>query len=402
MLPKTITLYKNAYAGLTRRIWLLSLVMLINRSGTMVLPFMTLYCKKIGYSTQQAGWVVAFYGLGAIAGAFLGGKISDRFGFYYTQFCALFCGGLLFLLLGQMQTYTSICVCTFCLSMVNESFRPANASAIAYYSSAANRTQSFSLVRLAINLGWGVGGALGGLLASVNYHLLFWVDGATNIVAAVLLLIILPSVTKAQQIQKEQKKEIKKEKMASPFADKTFMVFIGFKVLFAFCFFQLFTTVPLFFKEGLHLTEFWIGAVMSLNGIMIAVFEMVIVFKLEGRYAYLTLMVYGSLLMALSFYMLNIPAANGLFIALLSTFTVTVAEMTAMPFMNTWYINRSNETNRGQYAAVYTMAWSTAQVIGSSTGAFIAFALGFTNLWWVIGTISLIAAFGYYQLQQRD
>jgi predicted MFS family arabinose efflux permease len=402
MLPKTITLYKNAYAGLTRRIWLLSLVMLINRSGTMVLPFMTLYCKKIGYSTQQAGWVVAFYGLGAIAGAFLGGKISDRFGFYYTQFCALFCGGLLFLLLGQMQTYTSICVCTFCLSMVNESFRPANASAIAYYSSAANRTQSFSLVRLAINLGWGVGGALGGLLASVNYHLLFWVDGATNIVAAVLLLIVLPSVTKAQQIQKEQKKEIKKEKMASPFADKTFMVFIGFKVLFAFCFFQLFTTVPLFFKEGLHLTEFWIGAVMSLNGIMIAVFEMVIVFKLEGRYAYLTLMVYGSLLMALSFYMLNIPAANGLFIALLSTFTVTVAEMTAMPFMNTWYINRSNETNRGQYAAVYTMAWSTAQVIGSSTGAFIAFALGFTNLWWVIGTISLIAAFGYYQLQQRD
>ena len=83
MITSTITLYKNAYNGLTKRIWLLSLVMLINRSGTMVLPFMTLYCKKIGYTTQQAGWVVALYGLGAIIGAFLGGKISDNFGFYF-------------------------------------------------------------------------------------------------------------------------------------------------------------------------------------------------------------------------------------------------------------------------------------------------------------------------------
>ena len=185
MLTTTINLYKNAYTGLTRRIWLLALVMLINRSGTMVLAFMTLYITHLGYPYKMAGLVVGIYGAGSLLGAFIGGKISDRFGFYYTQFFALFCGGILFITLGQMRSYIAICICTFFLAMVNESFRPANATAIAHYSTAQTRTQAFSLVRLAINLGWGVGGALGGFLAIMTYHLLFWVDGFTNIVAAI-------------------------------------------------------------------------------------------------------------------------------------------------------------------------------------------------------------------------
>ena len=68
MLTATINLYKNAYTGVNRRMWLLGIVMLINRSGTMVLPFMTLYCKHIGYSTKQAGYVVAIYGIGSLVG----------------------------------------------------------------------------------------------------------------------------------------------------------------------------------------------------------------------------------------------------------------------------------------------------------------------------------------------
>lgn len=400
MISATVNLYRSAYNGLSRRMWLLAVVMLINRSGTMVLPFMTLYCKHIGYSTRQAGYVVAVYGLGAMVGAFLGGRISDRFGFYYTQFFALFCGGILFMVLGQMNSFASICICTFFLSMVNESFRPANATAVAHYSNPQNRTQSFSLVRLAINVGWGVGGGLGGFLASINYHLLFWVDGLTNITAAFLLIWLLPKVSLAQQ-QNLSKTKPANIKTIPAHADKTFMYFIGLQVLFALCFFQLFTTIPLYFKEGLHINEFWIGVVMAMNGILIAVLEMVIVFKLEGKMPYLRLMTIGTVLMAISFFMLNIPLANGFLIAAMATLTVTFAEMVAMPFMNSYYISRSSEGNRGQYAALYTMAWSAAQVIGSAAGTQIAYTTGFTNLWWIIGGICLLTAVGYHRLQLR-
>ena len=401
MLSATVNLYKNAYTGLTRRMWLLAVVMLINRSGTMVLAFMTLYINHIGYSTKLAGLVVGIYGVGSLVGAFLGGKISDRFGFYYTQFFSLLCGGILFITLGQMKSYLSICVCTFFLSMVNESFRPANATAIAHYSTPQNRTQAFSIVRLAINLGWGIGGALGGFLASVNYHLLFWVDGITNISAALLLLWLLTKVSLSQQ-QNLSKVTTEKVKAKPAYADKTFLYFIGLQVLFAICFFQLFTTIPLYFKEGLHVNEFWIGILMAMNGIIIALFEMVIVFKLEGWRPYLRLMTYGSIIMGVSFFMLNLPYMHGFAVAILSMMLITIAEMVAMPFMNSYYISRSTEGNRGQYAAYYTMAWSFAQVIGSTSGTQIAYAAGFNNLWWIIGGICLLTAFGYHKLLAKN
>ncbi|MFN8248272.1 MAG: MFS transporter [Ferruginibacter sp.] len=400
MIAPAVQLYKNAYTGLTRRIWLLSIVMLINRSGTMVLAFMTLYCRNLGFTTQQGGQVVAIYGIGAVAGAFLGGRISDRFGFYYTQFSSLFLGGLLFILLGQMRSYEAICTCTFFLSLVNESFRPANAAAIAHYSTEKNRTQSYAVVRLAINIGWGIGVALGGFLASFNYHLLFWTDGCTSIIAAISLVSLLPRVTLAQQ-KKESGKDETMQASLSPYRDKTFIHFLFFTVLFATCFFQIFTTVPIFFKEGLKLNEFWIGVVMSLNGILIALVEMVLVFKLEGKLPYLKLMFYASVIMGLSFLVLNLPLSNGLLVAAFSVMVITIAEMVGMPFMNSFYINRSSGNNRGQYAGLYTMSWSIAQVLGSSCGALLATYMGFFDLWLIVAVVCFIASAGYYWLQKK-
>jgi predicted MFS family arabinose efflux permease len=398
MLTSTITLYKNAYSGLTRRMWLLSVVMFINRSGTMVLPFMTLYCHSRGYTETQGGFAVAVYGVGSLFGAFIGGRISDKAGFYYTQFFALFGGGIMFMVLGQMNTYPAICTCIFFTSMINEAFRPANSSAIAHYSEQQNRTQSFSLNRLAINLGWGVGSALAGILASVSYKLLFWVDGCTNIAAAIVLLMLLPKVTLAQQ---HATTHVKTEKSKSAFADKTFLIFVGFMLLFALCFFQLFTTVPLYFKEGLHLNEFEIGLVMGINGIIIAFIEMVIVFKLEGAFPYLKLMKYGTLVLSVAYFMLNLPLANGFMLATIVILLVTAAEIIAMPFMNSYYIARTTTENRGQYAALYTMAWSSAQVIGSLSGTQIIHGLGYYYLWWIMGAICIVAAMGFNYLHTR-
>src|SRR5580698_3290373 len=197
MLGPVFSLYKQAYRGLSRATWLLSTVMLVNRSGTMVVPFMTIYLTSpaMGYSIAQAGLVMGIWGLGAICGGFLGGRLTDRWGFHRVQLVALAGGGIMFIILGQMRSYPWICVCAFLLSVVNDAFRPANSTAVATYSKEENRTRSVSLNRLAINLGWTFGGALGGILASINYHLLFWVDGCTNLVALLLLRIFLDPAT---------------------------------------------------------------------------------------------------------------------------------------------------------------------------------------------------------------
>ena len=136
---------------------------------------------------------MGLFGAGSILGALVGGWITDRYGFYNVQIAALLLGGMFFILLGFQTTFLTLGICSFVQSMCNESFRPANSAAIAYYSTDDNKVRSYSLNRLAVNLGWFFGGLLGGTLAGISYHLLFWVDGFTNIAAALLLLKLIPA-----------------------------------------------------------------------------------------------------------------------------------------------------------------------------------------------------------------
>ena len=167
MLASVLHLYKNAFTGLNPSVWLLSLVQLINRSGTMVVPFMTMYMSQ-GVSITQAGFVLTCFGLGSILGALTGGKLTDKFGYYPVMLGTLTLGGFSFFVLGLLHDYTWICVMTFILAMINEAFRPAGMTAIGAFSNAETRTRSSSLVRLSVNLGWSIGASIGGLIASYN------------------------------------------------------------------------------------------------------------------------------------------------------------------------------------------------------------------------------------------
>lgn len=394
-------LYKNAYSGLSPATWWLSVVMLINRSGTMVVPFMTLYLTEAKhYSIAQAGTVMAIFGIGAVCGGFLGGKLTDMLGFYNIQISALVCGGTMFILLGQMNSYPAICIATFVLAVLNESFRPANAAAVAQYSNVDNRTRSYSLNRLSINLGWAVGGALGGFIASKNYQLLFWIDGITNISAALLLMALLSPSRNSQTPSKKVANEQVKVQANSPYKDKLYIVFIILTALFGCYFFQLFATMPVFFKQKLHLTPFFIGGVMTLNGLLIVVFEMAVVFKLESRRKNLQYITIGVLLAGFSFVSFNIfPGERSL--AILSAFIVTAGEILSMPFMNSFWVTRTNEHNRGQYAGLYTAAWSIAQVVGPLLGSQIAQHYGFDTLWWTVGLVSVVTSLGFNWLRNK-
>lgn len=397
MYKTTINTYRNAYAGLSRETWLLSLIMLINRSGTMVVPFMTLYLTsdEMGYSIGKAGIVFGLFGAGAFSGAWLGGRLTDKIGYYPVQLFTLAVGGLLFIALGQMKSYSLICLFTYLLSFVNEAFRPANSTAIAFYSKEENRTRSYALNRLAINLGWAVGSGLGGFIAHINYELLFWVDGFTNIAAAILLWLFLKPVRQPLA----PAKDAVQTPARSAYRDKTFLSFVVITMLFASCFFQIFTNLPVFFKKEMHFSEPFIGFLMAMNGIIIALVEMVLIYKLEGRRKNMVYITVGVVMIGVSFLLLNIPAA-ALVVGCSMIILVTFGEILSMPFMNSYWIARTQPANRGEYAALYTMAWSAAQTLGPMGGAQLAERGGFMLLWWVVGAACLLAALFYWKLHR--
>lgn len=397
MLQASLQLYKNAYSGLSKRMWWLALVMFVNRSGTMVIPFLTVYLTSKGYTLAQAGYVMAAFGSGSILGAYIGGRLTDRFGHFYVQVFSLLFNGILFIVLGQMKTFWHITICIFILSTLGESFRPANSAAIAVYSNESNRVRCYSLNRLAINLGWALGPAIGGLLASIDYSWLFWTDAITCIIASLLLYIIFLPVRKIVQPKKEKRHE--DVVINSAYRDKIFLLGMFYIFLVGLCFFQMASILPVYYKEQLHLTKKTIGLLLALNGLIIAVVEMILVYTLEKRRHTALYMMMGAFFIGIAFLLLDI--APVFTVALTSIIMITIGEMFLFPFMNNFWVKRSNEKNRGQYAAMYTMSFSAAIVLAPTYASQVATWLGFPMLWVINFFVCSFASLGFLLLKKR-
>ena len=397
-----LTLYRNAYGGISRPVWLLALVMLVNRSGTMVIPFMTVYLtRQLHFSLGQAGFVMSLFGVGSIAGAYIGGRLTDRIGHYPVQITALTLGGLGFIGLGQLHTLPQISIGIFLLSLTAETFRPANGAAIAQYSTDDNRTRAYSLNRLAVNLGWSIGPVVGGFLATIGWNYLFWVDGLTCISAALVLWLFLPRPAALSKAAPSSAAKDATGPAQSAYRDTTYLWFILFTTFNAVAFFQFFFVVPVYFRQSLGLNEFAIGLAMSLNGLLIVALEMLLVYRLDGRRSPLVYIIYGVLLNGLAFLLMNLFVGYVVAAVLTCVLAITVGEMLSMPFMNTFWANRANDGNRGQYAGLYSMSYSMAHILAPAVGTQVAQRAGFMTLWFLIAGCCGVSALGFWWLSRQ-
>ncbi len=388
--------FSNAYAGISHEMWILAITMLINRCGSMVLLFMSVYLTaELKFTIPQAGVVLAMFGLGSLAGAFAGGKIVDRFGFYPVLIWSLVLSGVMILVLGYMQNYYLVSFFTFMVTATGDMFRPANSAAIHTYSKSENYPQSIALNRLAMNLGFTVGPMLGGFLAQKSYSFLFWADGITCILAAVFLRILLPVKysTDKKSTDKEQHKE------NSPYFDKNYLYFLLFTCLYALCFFQFITAFPLYFKNAYQLSEQSIGLLMALNGVGVAAIEMFLIYYIKDKWTQFNFISLGIILLILAFLVL-IPF-HGIFVLIISVLLLTMSEMLAMPFMSTFSLNRAQGKNMGDYTALYAMSWSLALIAAPVIGTQVINHFGFNVLWGFIAVVAVIALAGIYNLGKK-
>jgi len=180
-----------------------------------------------------------------------------------------------------------------------------------------------------------------------------------------------------------------------------YVLFIMLTIFFAACFFQVFNNLSAFFYEELHFSEPLIGVLLAINGVIIAVFEMVLIYKLEGRRRNLSYISFGVSIVGVSFLMFNIPGM-GPPLACTAITLLTFGEIFSMPFMNSFWIARTQPGNRGQYAALYTMAWSAAQTFGPLAGSQLAGHLGFKWLWFSAGAICILVAIGMRKLKENN
>jgi predicted MFS family arabinose efflux permease len=158
---------------------------------------------------------------------------------------------------------------------------------------------------------------------------------------------------------------------------------------------------PLYYKTQWQFSELFIGLLMGINGLLIVLFEMVIIHSLEGKRHPLQYICAGVLMTGTGFVLLNfLPAAY--YAAIIVLVFITIGEILAMPFMNSFWIMRTTSGNRGSYAALYTTAWSAAQIMAPIIGGLAISFVSFNLLWWITGAICLCASIGFLMLYRSN
>jgi MFS family permease len=390
-----LDLLRKSYGGLSRETWMLAAVTLVNRSGMMVLPFLTVYLiSALNFSISQAGIISAFFGLGSMTGSYSGGWLSDRFGYFSVQLGSLIIGGISCVCLAFLKGFTPLCIGMFITSALLDTLRPAMSAAISSFARQDNLTRSFSLIRMAINLGAGIGPAAAGILAGHSFSLIFIGDGLTSIAAGIVLYFYFHLKIKETKFKKKTV-----AKNPSPIRSKSYIVFLVLTMMYAIVFFQLFCTLPIYYDQVHHLLKEETGYLIAMNGLIVFVFEMMLVFKLENAVHPKKIIIIGVTLAGLGLVMLNFFHSG--IILVISMIVLSFSEIFAMPFMMTVAVSRADATNRGTYTGIYSTAWSAAFILGPIIGTRIVTHFGFETLWWTMGAISILVVIGMWLIVPR-
>lgn len=402
MITAIFNIYKDAFSGLNRNVWALSAILLVNRIGAMVLPFMTLFLTKdLGYTMTQSGWVMSFFGIGSIAGAYVGGELTDKWGAYKVQWVSLLLSGSLVLLFSFVRELWVIMVIIFCYAFVTDMLRPANSVSIADFSATKDRPRSNSLMRFAANIGFAIGPAMGGIVAGLaGYRYVFIIDAISSF-AALVILVQYIGKSKPEDVMDEKDTFSNSENdtlttdTISAYKDTRYIIFICLVALYGFLFFQIFSSFPVYWATSWHWSEERIGLLLALNGLIVVLIEMPFMRKVEHIKSYYKMMSAGAVMLVLG-YITILGDSPSLLAAISLIVLFSFSEILAMPFMTNYALSRPKAARRGQYMALYTMAYGLSLSLASLGSLSSAEKIGFQITYSIATILSIGLAIAFY------
>ncbi len=376
--------------GLPREVWILSGATLLNRAGTMALPFLALYATQgMGFSPARAGEAMLAYGGAALVAAPLGGYLSDRIGSLSVMRLSLTLSAVLMFAIPFARSWPTLLALVMVWALVGESFRPASMAILTDLAPEERRKAVFSLNRLAINLGMSLGPVLGGVLAQHSFRALFWSDAATSLGASLVLLLAIRSDPSRHTSDHPPRHPF------SALADQRLSLFLLALIPVMVVFLQHEGALPVFLVEDLHFTPAFYGSLFTLNTALIVLLEVRINLATAHWPSRRTLML-GALLTAGGFGALAFLHGR---LAIWATVVIwTFGEMTLMPAMSDHVAHLAPPARRGEYMGLYSMAVGVAFTVGPWFGLLFLGRYGATALWIFMGLFGALSAFAFWRV----
>ncbi len=375
--------------GLSRDLWVIYTATLINRSGTMVLPFLALYLTtRLHEDAATAGLILTFYGIGALVTAPLMGRLSDKIGSLTVMKLSLFLSGCILVFYPMIQGFGLLLAATLLWAIINEAFRPAVMSLISYIAPPEKRKTAFAMNRLVINLGMSIGPVAAGFLAQISFSIIFYVDAVTAILAAAFLTFY-PVQHKIDKEELEKEGEKLQSHKGNVLKDIRFIFFLLALTPATMVIFQHIGVLPLYLVKDLHFQTSTFGMLIAVNTVLIIFIEVPLNTAMTNWSEKKSLAL-GALLIGIGF---GATAFVSNVIPLIITIIIwTFGEMIMFPSSSAFAAEISPPSRRGEYMGYFQMSFSLAFTLSPWLGTLIYDNYGAKVVWLASFAVSAVSA----------
>ncbi|MFC0623900.1 MDR family MFS transporter [Kribbella deserti] len=358
--------------ALPKAFWALWACQLVNRLGGFVQPFLVLYLtQERQLSAGTAGAVAAAVGAGSVVSQLVGGWLTDRIGRRRTMLTGFVGTAAALIALGSASSMASIWAAAFGVGLMADLFRPAVQATVADLLGPRERVRAFGLLFWAINLGFSISTVSAGVLASVGYSLLFWINAGTSLVAALIIYRVVPE-TRPVLIE-----QVRRPFLPVALRDATLLIMVGISVIYAAIYFQGYSTLPLAMAaDGLPSSTY--GVVLALNGVVIVLVQPFVGRRLAEKDRP-TVLAVSMALVGLGFGLGAL--ADSWWTYGLSVIVWTIGEIGYATMFGAVFADLAPIDLRGSYMGFGGMAWGLGAVVGPLVGTRVLDSSGATTVW---------------------
>lgn len=397
-----INKFRTTFNEYPRQFWLLAVAVLIDAmGGWLIFPFFALYLtQKLNVSLVQVGLIYFIWALTGLIGNTVGGALADKGGRKKLVIAGLILSAVTSLIIVLAPTYFWQLITAAVGGFFSRVGQPAWHAMIADNLSEDQYADGFGIVRIVDNVAAMIGPAIGGLLASVSFILLFAVDILSSTIAAVFVLRYLRETMPATSAEKTTKQSVGSVFRGYLIALKDFKLIAVtiLTVLIGLAHFQLYFALPVFMRDSHSFAPKVYGGLMSIAGAMVILFQFTLTRKLK-KFSLVSQLAVGSLLFAIGFSFIGLISAIPSFVMVLML--ITIAGMIYFPVQQSLPALIAPKEMRGRYIAVGMQALSLPPLLGPSLAGLLMDYTSPNLLWFLAGSLCLVGTIGYLALGSR-
>jgi MFS family permease len=365
--------------GLPRTVWVLESGFFVNAFGTGVAyPFLVIYLHNVrGFGLGTAGLVVSAFGIASLVTGPLMGRAVDHVGPRLTLACALTLGACGYGLFPLVRETWSAFLVACLVGAGSGGFWPSQSTLLAGLAPAARRHAAYAVQRGMFNLGLGLGGMTGGLIASTaepgTFTVLFLLDAAATIGFAAVLPLVPDPGSAARRARRGPGRP--PGGYLDVLRDRPFMGLIGLNVLFVSAGYTQLELLPVFAKNEANVSERSIGLIFLASSVALVVFQLPVAKLVEGR-ARMRALAAMPALWALAWLVVEggaawLEAGAAAVIFALAAVAFAVGECLDGPARIALVADLVPEHLQGRYWAISANSWDVGYIVGPAAGGFI-------------------------------